>query len=60
MKLDSEEQREQLLQLLGTVTLQVTLGDAATLGPQVESILNPIRNAEIEQPAVNGKPKRKK
>lgn len=48
MKLDSEEQREQLLELLGTVVLQVRLGEADSLGPQVEAILDPIRNAGIE------------
>lgn len=49
MKLDSEEQRETLLQLLESITVQVTLGNAATVPEQVAGILDPIRNAEIEK-----------
>lgn len=49
MKLDSEEQRTQLLQLLESVTVQVTLGNADTVQSEVDSILDPIRNAEIEK-----------
>jgi len=54
MKLDSEEQREQLLNLLGQVVLQVKLVDADSLAPQINDILDPIRHAEIEQPAESG------
>lgn len=49
MKLDSEEQRAQLLQLLGTVVVQIKMGDAGTIKDEVNSILDPIRNAEIER-----------
>ena len=55
MKLDSEEQRTQLLELLGTVVLQVRLGEADSLGPQADAILDPIRNAQIERTPNKGK-----
>lgn len=55
MKLDSEEQRTQLLELLGTVVLQVRLGEADSLGEQVNTILEPIRNAQIERKPNKGK-----
>lgn len=50
MKLDSEEQREQLLELLGTLTFQVTANTVGTAEAQINSILDPIRIAEIEKP----------
>ena len=56
MKLDSEDQRIQLLQLLETINIQVPLGEAASVEAQVNSILDPIRNAEIEKPK---RPRRK-
>ena len=56
MKLDSEDQRIQLLQLLESISIQVPLGQAATIEAEVNAILDPIRNAEIEGPK---KPRRK-
>ena len=56
MKLDSEDQRIQLLQLLETINIQVPLGQAGTIEAEVNSILDPIRNAELEKPK---RPRRK-
>ncbi len=52
MKLDSEDQRQQLLELIGTVTLQVKVADIKTAEAQMDVILDPIRFAEIEVPKV--------
>lgn len=50
MKLDSEDQRIQLLQLIGSVVLQVKISDIKTMEAQMDIILDPIRNAQIEVP----------
>ncbi len=50
MKLDSEKQRETLLKLLGVVGIQTTFADVATAHADADKILDPIRNAEIEEP----------
>ena len=50
MKLDSEDQRIQLLQLIGSVVLQVKISDIKTMEAQMDVILDPIRNAQIEVP----------
>ncbi len=50
MKLDSEEQRTQLLELLGQVPIQATLGNIEAQANAVSDILHPIRTAEIEEP----------
>lgn len=49
MKLDSEDQRIQLIQLLEAITIQVPMGQAGTVEAQVNAILDPIRNAQIEK-----------
>ncbi len=57
MKLDSEDQRAKLLELLGGITIQTTLAEAGSVESNVNAILDPIRNAEIEGAA---KPRRRK
>ncbi len=48
MKLDSEEQRQQLLELLAQVPLHTTIGNVEEQAKAVAVMLNPIRNAELE------------
>ena len=50
MKLDSEEQREELLKLLGTIQFTVTAETVSEAQAKIESILAPIREAGIEAP----------
>lgn len=50
MKLDSEEQRDTLLQILGTVGITTNFADVADAHAGADKILDPIRNAEIEEP----------
>jgi len=49
MKLDSEEQRKQLLELLSAIEVKVTFRTLDATKNTMLSIINPIRNAEIEQ-----------
>jgi hypothetical protein len=51
MKLDSEEQREQILGLLGAVTYQVTAGTIDQTKKSIDALFGSIREAEIEQPS---------
>ncbi len=51
MKLDSEEQRADLLEMLSTVRVTVTPGTYNEVGREFERIMGPIRDAEIEEPA---------
>lgn len=48
MKLDSEQQREDLLELLSTVRAVVTPATIDAAKAEFDRILNPIREAEIE------------
>ncbi len=48
MKLDSEEQREDLLELLSTVRVSTTLGTIHETQAEADRIMDPIRNAGIE------------
>ena len=48
MKLDSEAQREELLDLLSTVPWTVTIETIERAQAKMEEVLDPIRNAEIE------------
>ena len=50
MKLDSEQQRKELLELLAQVPLQVTIGNVEEQARAVTKLLDPIRNAELEEP----------
>jgi hypothetical protein len=52
MKLDSEEQREQLLKLLSTVTYTVTEATIDQAKAQIDSLFGAIRNAGIEMSIV--------
>lgn len=49
MKLDSENQRTQLLELLGQVPIQATLGNIEAQAQAVSEILYPIRTADIQE-----------
>lgn len=49
MKLDSEEQRETLLELLGEVTWQVTTNTIGATQVEMDRILSPIRDAELDE-----------
>ena len=49
MKLDSEQQKQELLQLLAQVPLQATIGNVEEQARAVTALLDPIRNAEIEE-----------
>ena len=51
MKLDSEEQRTVLLELLGKLTFSVTADTVVGAVAEINGILDPIRNAEIEKAA---------
>ena len=50
MKLDSEAQRQELLELLGTITFSVTAKTVDDTKEKLEQILRPIREAELEVP----------
>ena len=48
MKLDSEEQRNQLISLLSGISVNVTYNTIDATKKQMEILLSPIRKAEIE------------
>lgn len=48
MKLDNEEQRKDLLELLSTVRVSTTLGTAHEVVAEANRIMDPIRHARIE------------
>lgn len=50
MKLDSEEQRRDLLEMLSTVRVTVTPATYKEVGREFARILGPIETAEIEEP----------
>ncbi len=50
MKLDSEEQRKDLLEMLATVKVTVALGALRDHLVEYHRIINPIIEAEIEEP----------
>lgn len=50
MKLDSEEQREELLEMLESLpVVNVTIGTLPDALAEMDKILDPIRNAGIER-----------
>lgn len=48
MKLDSEEQRKDLIELLGSVRMQTTIGTIDETVAEVRRIMTPIYEAELE------------
>jgi hypothetical protein len=50
MKLDSEEYRRDLLEMLGTVRVTVTPNTYNEVGREFARIIGPIETAEIEEP----------
>lgn len=48
MKLDSEEQRQELLDIISTITWTVTTETIGQTQEKMNALLEPIRNAEIE------------
>ena len=50
MKLDSEAQRKDLLQMLATVRVTVTLGELSGQLKEYHRIIKPIAEAELEPP----------
>ena len=50
MKLDSKEQRTELLELLSNIAIQTKVGEVESMLAEANRILDPIRNAEIEKP----------
>lgn len=48
MKLDSEEQRKDLIEIISTVRISTTLGTVEETLAEANRILDPIRYAEIE------------
>ena len=53
MKLDSEEQRKQLISLLSGISVNVTYNTIDATKKQMEILLGPILKAEIEEPVEN-------
>ena len=53
MKLDSEEQREQLISLLSSISVNVTYNTIDATKKQMEILLGPIRKAEIDRSVEN-------
>ena len=51
MKLDSEKQRDQLFQMLSTVTATVTWDNARVTADEFDNLKNAIQTAEIEKSA---------
>ncbi len=49
MKLDSEEQRQELIEIIGTVRWQVTTETIEATRAKMAALVEPIRNAEIEK-----------
>ena len=49
MKLDSEQQRSELIELLQNVPVNIPLKDLEQGPGIVQRVLDPIRNAEIEE-----------
>ncbi len=48
MRLDSEAQREDLLEVISAVRVSTTLGTAHEIVAEANRIMDPIRNARIE------------
>ena len=56
MKLDSEEQREELLELLSHVVVKVTPASIDETKSEFDRIMDPIRDAEIEDAVPGSEP----
>lgn len=52
MKLDSEKQRKELLEMLSVVPISTTIGECHKNVIEADRILDPIRTAEIERVVV--------